>query len=247
MNYYKLIQDNNIIGVATDANFLRFQPRHQVLEYAGLGFEEYLRYKGVLYRDSWMMPLQTEKYSFNKIKIHSIDQAEYDILREALDKHEVPQEVEPEIHIAPEIIDEEAEMTIDFVRSAKLSEMSRTCNQIIEAGFDITLNEDVEHFSLTTQDQLNLISLGAMAQAGMEPIPYHADGEICRFYSAVEMNQIVAAATAFKIYQTTYYNALKNYINSLETIEEISAITYGIELPEEYKSEVLKALENENK
>lgn len=82
-----------------------------------------------------------------------------------------------------------------------------------------------------------------MAQAGTGAIPYHADGQICRFYTAAEINQIVSAATQFKIYQTTYYNALKNYINSLDTIEEIAAITYGTSLPEEYKSEVLKALE----
>ena len=76
----------------------------------------------------------------------------------------------------------------------------------------------------------------------MEAIPYHADGEVCRFYSNAEMQAIVARATAFKIYHTTYYNALKNYINSLETIEEIAAVTYGMPLPEEYQSDVLKSL-----
>ena len=81
-----------------------------------------------------------------------------------------------------------------------------------------------------------------MAASGMEAIPYHADGEICRFYTNAEMQAIVSQATAYKIYHTTYYNALKNYINSLQTIEEIAAVTYGMELPEEYKSEVLKSL-----
>jgi hypothetical protein len=48
------------------------------------------------------------------------------------------------------------------------------------------------------------------------------------------MKQIVAAATQFKMYHTTYYNALKAYINSLNNIEEIAAITYGIELPQAF-------------
>ena len=74
-------------------------------------------------------------------------------------------------------------------------------------------------------------------------IPYHADGEECTFYTSEEINEIVETATAFKIYHTTYYNALKHYINALETIEEISAIEYGTPIPEEYKSDVLKALE----
>jgi len=82
-----------------------------------------------------------------------------------------------------------------------------------------------------------------MAANGMESIPYHADGEICRFYTAEEITTILAQATAFKIYHTTYYNALKNYINSLDSIEDIAAITYGVELPEEYQSEVLKSLQ----
>jgi len=54
---------------------------------------------------------------------------------------------------------------------------------------------------------------------------------------------IIQAATELKVYNTTYYNALKTYINSLETIEEISAITYGTPIPDEYKTDVLKTLE----
>jgi hypothetical protein len=41
-------------------------------------------------------------------------------------------------------------------------------------------------------------------------------------------------ATQFKMYHTTYYNALKAYINSITNLEELSNIEYGMELPEEY-------------
>jgi len=57
------------------------------------------------------------------------------------------------------------------------------------------------------------------------------------------MNEIVATATAFKIYHTTYYNALKGYINALDNLEDIAAVEYGMEIPEEYQSDVLKALQ----
>ena len=46
----------------------------------------------------------------------------------------------------------------------------------------------------------------------------------------------------WKTYQVTYNNSLKTYINSLEKITDISAITYGIEIPVDYQSDVLKAL-----
>jgi len=38
--------------------------------------------------------------------------------------------------------------------------------------------------------------------------------------------------------QTTYHNALKAYVQSLEGSEEISAVTYGMTLPEPYLSEM---------
>jgi len=76
----------------------------------------------------------------------------------------------------------------------------------------------------------------------MEQIPYHADGELCKFYTPVEIKMIISEATKWKTYHTTYYNALKNYVKSLNDIHQIMEIQYGIELPEEYQSEVLKSL-----
>ena len=80
-----------------------------------------------------------------------------------------------------------------------------------------------------------------MAQS-QSMIPYHADGEEVIFYTAEEIQDIIDSANAYKIYNTTYFNALKSYINSLNTIEEIAAIDYGIDIPEEYQTDVLKAL-----
>lgn len=71
---------------------------------------------------------------------------------------------------------------------------------------------------------------------------YHADGELCKFYSAEDINIIITTATQFKTYQISYFNALKAYIESLDDMNEISAITYGIDIPAEYQSDVLKVL-----
>ena len=245
MRYFKIILNDEIVGVATDSNFSRFFSRHNILITADAETGEYIELNGSLYRDSWMRPLITNDYNFIEAIVREIDEVEYNILKQSLETNEIYVVEEDVPDIQPiENIDTDAAMTIDFIRSSKITEMSRICNQVIEAGFDLQLSDgNTHHFSLTTQDQINLISLGSMAANGMEAIPYHADGEICRFYTAEEITTILAQATAFKIYHTTYYNALKNYINSLDTIEAIAAITYGIELPEEYQSEVLKSLQ----
>lgn len=121
--------------------------------------------------------------------------------------------------------------------------MSNTCNKVITSGFDAILSDgEVHHFSLTTQDQLNLITLSALAESGETAIPYHADGELCKFYPTEDITKIISTATAFKTYHVSYFNALRVFIESLETIEAIKAITYGVSIPEEYQSEVLKAL-----
>lgn len=248
MRYFKLIQNNKIIGAINNNDFFSYSPISHLLYPTLESDGEYVNCNNRLYRDYWMLPPKTNKYQYENVDIVEISLQEYEALYQAIAANEeIMETVQETLPITnPTIFTATVNndsITIDFVRTSKINEMSRTCNQVIEAGFDLELNGKVEHFSLTTQDQLNLISLSSMAANGMEAIPYHADGEICRFYSNAEMQAIVAQATAFKIYHTTYYNALKNYINSLETIEEIAAVTYGMPLPEEYQSDVLKSLQ----
>jgi hypothetical protein len=47
-------------------------------------------------------------------------------------------------------------------------------------------------------------------------------------------------------FQTTYYNSLRDYIKSLDNIKDIIDVTYGVDIPEEYQSEVLKILYKAN-
>jgi len=125
----------------------------------------------------------------------------------------------------------------------KIAEMSNTCNKVITNGFDVILSDgNSYHFSLTTQDQLNLITLSSMVANGETQIPYHADGELCRFYSAEDINTIITTATQFKTYQVSYFNALKAYVESMTDIETIGAVVYGVEIPAEHQSDVLKVL-----
>lgn len=243
MRYYKILQDNNFIGIANSNNFITYQDINHMFIGANEETGDLVACNNKLYRDYWMKPFNTSinrPYEFANIM--EITYEEYTAFKYAMDNQEEIV-VEDDDYVVPSTEPiTPPEEGIDYIRSAKISEMSRICNRTIENGFDIELAGKVHHFSLTVQDQLNLITLSTMAAQGIEQIPYHADGELCKFYTAAEITAIINQATIWKTYHTTYYNALKAYINSLETIEEISAITYGVELPEEYQTEVLKEL-----
>ena len=90
---------------------------------------------------------------FTLAEITEITSLEYDSLKEAIANNE-------EIDIGdgddeepiPEVIDDEPNITLEYVREAKLKEMSTACKHTIEAGFDLVIRGDTHHFSLTTQD-----------------------------------------------------------------------------------------------
>lgn len=241
MEYYKMLQNDNIIGVVTSKQFMRYTPVTNCLVRCEKERGQYITYKNKLYRDSWLNPI-TININYEEAFIQIISKEEYLILFEAFKTNEIIKVEEPEEEIQPEPIQEEVNITLEFIRSSKIAEMSHACRTTIENGFDTNIRGETKHFSLDTQDQINLINLGMMAETE-EQLPYHADGEDVIFYTAAEIKHIISEANDFKIYQTTYYNALKGYINSLNTIEEISSITYGIQIPDEYKTEVLEEIE----
>ena len=123
-----------------------------------------------------------------------------------------------------------------------IAQMSSACSEAIVSGVDVELEGETLHFSLSIEDQINLMSLQSMAAAGAEAVPYHADGEECRYYIAAHFNKIVQTATAWKLYQESYFNSLRAYIRSMETQELLQTVFYGMEIPEEYQTEVLRQI-----
>lgn len=132
--------------------------------------------------------------------------------------------------------------TLDEWKSEKKKEVSSACEDVIYNGVNVTLSDgSTEHFSLTEHDQLNLFGKQAQLAAGAEQLEYHADGQPCRYYSAADMQAIINAAMFHVSYHTTYCNALNMWIAGCETVEEMQAIFYGADVPEEYRSDVLNA------
>lgn len=132
--------------------------------------------------------------------------------------------------------------TLDEWRAEKKKEISTACETVIYTGIDVTLSDgSTEHFSLTEHDQINLFGKQAQLSAGVDQLEYHADGQPCRYYSAADMQAVINAAMFYVSYHTTYCNALNMWIAGCETIEDVQAVFYGADVPEEYQSDVLKS------
>ena len=241
--FYKLISGQNIVGVATQDDFLKFQSKNAILLTCSARTAQYIMSDGVLYHASWMIPISTQRYTYLLADVVEIDEEEYEALYEAIHSGDevpvTPEPVEPDV---PEEPDED-EITIPFLRTKTIERMSAICNQVISDGFDVILSDGAQHhFTLSVQDQLNLITLLDLVRSGAETVPYHGDGELCTNFSAEDIMSVINTATLFKTYHETYFNSLRAYIKSLRSINTLGRVTYGMEIPEKYQSEVYKQL-----
>lgn len=140
-----------------------------------------------------------------------------------------------------EEIDADRQPNIADLRAAKTAAMSAACNAAITAGMDVTTTQGTEHFSLTEKDQINLTTAKNAVDKGAAAYPYHADGEMCRIFTAAEINAIGQASIAHKIYHTTYCNHLFEWIRRADAAE-LAGITYGAELPDDLAAHMQEIL-----
>jgi hypothetical protein len=81
-------------------------------------------------------------------------------------------------------------------------------------------------------------------EMGATKVSYHANSgnndNRCIYYSAEDIRKIFSTGFFHKEFHSTYFESLKYYINSMDSIVNISAVYYGMEIPEEYQSEPLK-------
>lgn len=238
MKYFKLMNGNEFIGAISSDNFICYIEGCGYM-HTNETYGEYVEYENAYYRTTWMKAPHT-LYNYTEVSILPITRDEYLIYLRAKQNNEViiddDEEEEEPVELTPEQLAD-----VEFVRYVKNLQMSKECNRVIEEGIDVEMHGAIKHFSLTKADQINLINLSSTAE-DEDIIPYHADGEDVIFYSGADIKKIAKAAQEFKIYQTTYYHSLRNYINSLQSITDIDAIIYGVDIPEEYQSDVLKEL-----
>lgn len=127
---------------------------------------------------------------------------------------------------SPLVSDEEK---LNKEKQIKKQQLSSACYSTITNGIDVETTQGLEHFSLTELDQINLNMAFIAIQNGAVEYLYHADGQLCRSFSAEEIIAISEASNTFKSYHTTLCNHLFKQLNLCTTSEEIAAINYSIE------------------
>lgn len=133
--------------------------------------------------------------------------------------------------------------TLEEEQTEKISEMNEIQQLTIRDGVLITLSDGRnEQFTLKDQDQTSLMGLQTLVAQGIENIPWHTSdqSEHCKYYSNADMAIIAEKALQFITYHVTYFRDLRIFIRSLQTKEEVQNVTYGMAIPVEYQSEVLK-------
>ena len=142
------------------------------------------------------------------------------------------------------IEEEHDDRQLDEIRADKLEELSASCNAAITGGMDVETTQGTEHFSLQETDQINLTTALSAVQSGAAGYPYHADGQLCRLFTAAEIQAIAAASVKHKLYHTTLCNHLLTWARRAETKEEMSGITYSaIGLPDDLAANMAAVLE----
>ena len=162
-----------------------------------------------------MWPETTNSIKYEIADVIRIEKDEYDLLLKAVETNEEIL-IEEEPIVVPESVVVE-EPTIDFVRASKISELKHNCNKVITNGVDIKLSDgETRHFSMSLEDQINLLTMA-----------YLSDESV---YSTEDMKTIIAEMNAFKNRHIAKFKKLKARVNSLNTIQEVSAVNYHEEV-----------------
>ena len=112
---------------------------------------------------------------------------------------------------------------IEELKENKKQEINQACSSLIYSGYDY----NGEHYDLSDEDQINMLTWSSIAQQG-SPVPYHSSGNPCRIYTSVEFLDLVAAITSFKTYNLTYCNLLKLHVDEMTEKEHIASVKYGV-------------------
>ena len=127
----------------------------------------------------------------------------------------------------------EIPISADSIIPVKKEELSKACEAAIISGVDV----GDKHYSMTIEDQANILAWMAVAQTG-KAVPYHSDGNPCEVYSAEDFLTVANAAVAYKTHHTTYCNLLMRQVEEMTDAEEIKAVKYGVtQLNEKYQKQ----------
>ncbi len=134
-------------------------------------------------------------------------------------------------------------LTLEEMQESKVAEMEAAQQKIIQKGIDVVLTDGTtEHFTLHEKDQISLMGLQTRAAQGEENIQWHTSdqSEHCKYYSNADMMRIITAAMQYVTFHVTYFRDLRIYIRNIKEKEDVEAVTYGMEIPKNYRSQPLE-------
>lgn len=209
---YKIIQDGKVIDVIRNPSFVKF------LSSGHIAITDKSSAQGIVGSDSKTV------YSFGYetdladsiVKIDKISLNEFNRLQSLLNS---------------EIKLNKAEKDLLAIREVKVTEISEACREAIISGFSVTLKDGKKYcFRLTMEDQINLLNLENQLNTGTDSFLYHSTDAPCRIFTRDDMKKVIKAYRKHVLYHTTYFNAVKQYINSLTDTDKIKGFSYGTDI-----------------
>jgi len=125
-----------------------------------------------------------------------------------------------------------AEISLDEAKAAKKQEMETAKAAVLATGIEVETSIGVKRFALGKDIKADLTGLNVaalfMPDAMAGGIPYHTmdDGHI--YWSAEDFAAISRASLAQIMAQDIYAEAITRYVDTLDSVEAVQAVTYGI-------------------
>lgn len=221
---YKIIVNDKIIGLIRNPRFVRFLPNGHTALTDSSSAHGFIGSDRVIYSFTKIPGKNYTVVSLDKIT----SETEFSRLQSLLNsEHEISAD----------------ESALAAARRETIKRLSNICKSKITSGFSIILSDGESYnFKLTTEDQLNLMSIEGQLNTGAETFIYHATNQPCKFFSREDMTKIIATFKRYILYHTTYFNVAKQYINSLTDIEKVNRFTYGTDVSEAIEDVVIKQI-----
>ena len=221
---YKIIQDGKVIDVVQYPKFIRF------LSSGYIAITDKTSSQGIVGSDGETVYSfkPTTRNDITVVTIVEITLDELNILKTLLSSSQEAGVTEEELII---------------IKRDKIRQLSNTCKSKIISGFSIVLSDgNLYEFKLSTEDQLNLLSIENQLNSGAESFLYHATEQPCRFFSHADMSKIIKAFRQHTLYHTTYFNWAKQYINSLADVENVNNFVYGDDVSSIVNDSIIKQI-----
>jgi hypothetical protein len=219
---YKIIQNNKVIDVVRHPRFVRF------LKSGYIALTDKLSAQGIVGSDNETIYSFKPRPKYSVVSIKEITPVELERLQSLLGSGQEPSADESALASAKQEV---------------IKRLSHICRDKITSGFSVVLSDGESYnFKLTTEDQLNLMSIEGQLNAGAETFIYHATDQPCRFFNKEDMIKIIRAFKKCTLYHTTYFNAVKQYIKSLTDMKKVQLFTYGTDISNTVEDPVLRQI-----